>query len=158
MLARRLGEVLGLEVIHLDAHFWQPGWVETPRARWREVVTGLVARKAWVMDGSYAGTVDIRFSAADTIIFLDFSRWRCLWQAVARLIRYRGQNRPDLAPGCPERFDWPFLKWIWNYPEADRPIVVANIARYTGGRTVIVLKSPREVGAFLTRLPSREAE
>jgi len=30
-LARRLGERLGLEVIHLDVMFWRPRWVETPR-------------------------------------------------------------------------------------------------------------------------------
>ena len=30
-LARQLGEVLGIEVIHLDALFWKPGWVDTPR-------------------------------------------------------------------------------------------------------------------------------
>jgi adenylate kinase family enzyme len=148
-LARELGEILGLEVIHLDVHFWRPGWVATPRAQWRESVAGLVAREAWVMDGSYAGTTDIRFPAADTIVFLDFSRGRCLWQALARLVRHWGRNRPDLAPGCPEKFDWPFLKWIWRYPSADRPLVLAQIARHAEGRTVVALRTPREVRRWL---------
>ena len=30
--ARRLGELLELEVIHLDYIYWSPGWVEMPRA------------------------------------------------------------------------------------------------------------------------------
>jgi adenylate kinase family enzyme len=152
MLARRLGDILGLEVIHLDRYFWQPGWVPTPRDRWQEVVRQLVARPAWVMDGSYAGTVDLRFPAADTIVFLDMPRWRCLWGAVGRLIRYRGETRPDLAPGCPEKFDWPFLTWIWRYPKDDRPVVLAKLAEHAGGRTVVVLRSPREVRRWLGRV------
>ena len=148
-LARRLGEILGFEVIHLDAHFWHPGWVPTPRAQWREIVAELVAGDAWVMDGSYAGTADIRFPAADAIVFLDFSRWRCLWQALTRLVRYWGQSRPDLAPGCPEGFDWAFLKWIWKYPADDRPMVLAQIARHAEGRTVVTLHTPGEVRRWL---------
>ena len=31
-LARRMGERLGIEVIHLDHLFWQPGWEPTPIA------------------------------------------------------------------------------------------------------------------------------
>ena len=34
-LARRLGERLGLPVIHLDAEHWRPGWVETPADEWK---------------------------------------------------------------------------------------------------------------------------
>ena len=30
-LAQQLGARLDLPVIHLDALYWQPGWVETPR-------------------------------------------------------------------------------------------------------------------------------
>jgi adenylate kinase family enzyme len=30
--ARRLAERLGLPLVHLDAHYWKPGWVETPNA------------------------------------------------------------------------------------------------------------------------------
>jgi adenylate kinase family enzyme len=52
-----LGKRLELPVIHLDAHFWRPGWVETPKPEWRERVAQLAARDAWVMDGNYGGHV-----------------------------------------------------------------------------------------------------
>jgi adenylate kinase family enzyme len=33
-LARKLGGILGLPVIHLDKEYWQPGWTEPPKAEW----------------------------------------------------------------------------------------------------------------------------
>jgi adenylate kinase family enzyme len=111
-LARALGDRLGLEVIYLDVYFWKPGWVETPADEWQGVVERLLARSSWVMDGNYGGTMAVRFEAADTIIFLDISRWVCLWRVLVRMLRYRGRTRPDLPEGCPEGFDWEFYKWV----------------------------------------------
>ncbi|MNP06465.1 topology modulation protein [compost metagenome] len=34
--SRKLGEELSIPVYHLDAYYWQPGWVETPREEWIE--------------------------------------------------------------------------------------------------------------------------
>ncbi len=150
-LARALGAILGVEVIHLDRYFWHPGWVETPREQWREIVAGLIARDAWVIDGNYGGTMDIRLPAADTIIFMDFPRWRCLWRVAVRLIRYRGKSRPDLPLGCPEQLDWSFLKWIWGYP-GTRPTIAKLLAEHAVGRTIIIVRSPREVDALLRAL------
>ena len=39
--ARRLGELLELEVIHLDSLYWSPGWVEMPKAEWQTAVEEL---------------------------------------------------------------------------------------------------------------------
>lgn len=38
LLARQLGNILGIEVYHLDAIFWKPGWVGTPKEEQRKVV------------------------------------------------------------------------------------------------------------------------
>ncbi|WP_343388145.1 hypothetical protein [Candidatus Amarobacter glycogenicus] len=34
-LARHLGEISGLPVIHLDAEHWRPGWIEPSRTNGR---------------------------------------------------------------------------------------------------------------------------
>lgn len=52
MLARRIAAATGLPLIHLDALYWHPGWVETPKDEWARVVAELVTRDAWVMDGN----------------------------------------------------------------------------------------------------------
>ena len=73
-LARELGPAMGLDVYHLDAMFWKPGWVRTPKDEWRSTIEELVGRDSWLIDGNYAGTMEMRLAAADTIVFLDLPR------------------------------------------------------------------------------------
>lgn len=112
----KLGVKLGLPVVHLDACYWSAGWVERDKEEWREVVGRLVAEAAWIMDGNYGGTLDMRLAACDTVIFLDMPRFLCLWRILRRRLRFHGKTRPDMAEGCEEHLAWEFIRWVWNYP------------------------------------------
>jgi adenylate kinase family enzyme len=145
----RLAARTGLPLIHLDSVYWRPGWVETPKDEWRQSVERLVAGDTWLMDGNFGGTLERRLAACDTVIFLDLPRTLCLWRVLVRRLRFRGRARPDMTPGCPERLTWEFLQWIWNYPSVQRPKLLARLEALRGEKTVVVLRSRREVGAFL---------
>jgi adenylate kinase family enzyme len=58
-LARELGNILGLEVIHLDTCYLNSGWVETPKAEWQSIVQELVpqggSQKSKVKSQKYYG-------------------------------------------------------------------------------------------------------
>ncbi len=151
-LARTVGERLGLPVVHLDAHFWSAGWVQADEAQWRETVRALAGGERWIIDGNYSSTMDLRLPLAETIIFLDFPRWLCLLRAVRRWLTYQGRSRPDMAPGCPERFDPDFLRWIWNYPQRSRPKTVALLRALQQEKRVVWLQSPGAVKQLLRRL------
>lgn len=101
-LARRLADRIGLPLVHLDPLYWRAGWRETPKEEWAQTVERLVQQDDWVIDGNYGGTLDQRLEAADTVIFLDFSRWICLRRAVKRRIQFHGRSCPDMAEGCSE--------------------------------------------------------
>lgn len=155
-LARALGERLGLPVTHLDTEFWQPGWVMTPRDEQTTRQRLMVARPTWVIDGNYGGTMEIRLTAADTIIYLDFPRRLCLYRIIKRRLQYAGKTRPDMAAGCPERLTWDFILWVWNYRRAKRPGVLHRLAELEAlGTTIVRLHDPAEVRRFLARLPQR---
>src|SRR2546423_2067681 len=139
--ARRLGARLNLEVIHLDRHYWQSGWVETPKDAWAQRVAELSRRDAWIMDGNYSGTFDLRFAACDTVIFLDMPSLVCLWRVLKRALLYRQRDRPDMAEGCPENFNLEFLLWIWNYPRRTRPKVLAMMAAHAQEKALVRLRS-----------------
>lgn len=153
--ARRLGELLRIEVIHLDALYWNAGWVETPKPVWAERVAELVRREAWIMDGNYSGTFDIRFEACDAVVFLDLPRLLCLWRVLQRTLLYRKRSRPDMAAGCPEKLDRDFLvflQWIWNYPKQSRPKILARMRENAGSKKVVHLRSRAEVERYLSEV------
>lgn len=156
-LAAELAARLGLPLVHLDAQFWNPGWRETPKDEWQARVRELAAAPAWVMDGNYGGTFDVRMAACDTVIFLDLPRVQCLTRAVRRWLRYRGGTRPDMAPGCPEQFSWEFAAWIWSYPSQRRPDVLRRLGGMRADQRAIILRSSREVSAFVRALPPAPA-
>ncbi len=153
--SRRLGEALGLPVIHLDSFFWNPGWEETHTEEWERIVGELIGREEWVMDGNYGGTMDMRLAAADAAIFLDMPRSLCLRRVIERRVRFAGKPRPDMASGCPERLGWQFLKYVWDYPKSRRPGILRKLESLPEGKEAVVLRSPGEVRDFLREVGQR---
>ncbi|HKA12561.1 MAG TPA: AAA family ATPase [Candidatus Dormibacteraeota bacterium] len=146
--AVRLAELLDLPLIHLDFEYWRPGWQPTPPEEWPIRVDELIAGEAWVMDGNYGGTMERRLARADAAVFLDVHRVRCLWRVVVRSLRYWRRSRPDLPPGCPERFDWGFFAWVWTYGRRSRGRAIELLAG--SGLPVVHLRSKREADRWLT--------
>lgn len=151
-LARQMGEILNLPLIHLDKEFWQSGWKMRSREEEREIVEKIAKQDEWIIDGNYQSTMDTRFEAADTIIFLDFPTLLCLKRVIKRFFKYRGTTRPDMTEGCPEKLDREFIFWIIGYRKSYRPIVLEKIAEYTTDRKVMIFQRPAQLEIFLTDL------
>ncbi|NBJ12491.1 P-loop NTPase family protein [Microvirga arsenatis] len=157
-LASRLAERLGLPLIHLDREYFGPGWATPTKPDWRDRVRALAARPAWVMDGNYASTFDIRVPRATAIVWLDLPRWRCLLGVLWRVAKNYGRVRPDLGPECVERFDWSFMRWIWAYRYKMRPKTARMLERLRPDQRVYVLRSRSEIPALEAELSTlREA-
>ncbi|WP_455661447.1 DNA topology modulation protein [Pradoshia sp.] len=151
VLARELGKSTGLPVFHLDAVFWKSGWEPTPKDEWMMKVEELVRRPAWIMDGNYSSTMDLRLKEADTIIFLDYSRWMSIYGIVKRRIMYRNQTRPDMAEGCKEKLDSAFVKWVWNYDKERAPLLREKLKKVKDTQ-IHHFRSRKELQAWLARL------
>lgn len=153
-LARELARRLDLPLIHLDRHYWRPGWVAPGAADFRAEVTALAARPAWVMDGNYGSTLDLRLPRADLLVLCDPSRSRCLVRVLRRRWTRRATPRPDLPPGCPEQLDLQFLRYIWSYPRRARPRVLTAAATIAPDLPVVRLRTPADTRRFLATLPA----
>jgi adenylate kinase family enzyme len=148
-LAARLGKILHLPVIHLDRLHWRPGWVEPPKDEWKRKVEEIVSTDRWIIDGNYGGTMEIRFAACDTVIYLDFPRAICTWRVIKRRFKYRSGTRPDMDEGCPEKLDLEFVSWIWNFPSKTRPRIEERLSGLSADKRLIRLTSPAAVRSFL---------
>lgn len=149
VFSRRLGDVTGLPVIHLDRHYWRSGWVEPAKEVWRSQVEELLKGERWIIDGNYGGTMDVRLASCDTVVFLDFPRSVCTWRVIKRAIEYRGRNRPDISEGCPEKIDLSFIMWTWNYPTRSRPHVLERLERVNDRVSIVTLKNGHDVEKYL---------
>jgi adenylate kinase family enzyme len=116
--SKQLGNALNIQVIHLDALYWKPNWVKTPRDEWTEIVRNLLERDSWIMDGNFGGTREMRMKACDTVIFLDIPSRVCLYRVLKRFFLNRGKTRPDMADCCNEKIDMEFIHVRVQYPAA----------------------------------------
>jgi adenylate kinase family enzyme len=147
--ARELGAKLEIPVVHLDPIFFSPGWVEMSQVEWKALQQELVQSPAWIIDGNHAETLDVRLSAADTVILLDLNRFICMWRVIKRRISYRRKARIDRASGCEERLAWRFVRWVWTYPLRGRPQALAAIEEFAPHARVIRLSTRAQVREFL---------
>ena len=147
-LGRRIAELTGLPLVHLDALFWREGWVPTPDGEWDRVVAELINGDAWILDGNYGRVLRVRLAACDTVIFLDLPPWLCLWRILKRRFRYKGRRRPDLPEGCPERLNWEFARWVLGYRRNQRPGVLERLSDF-GDKRVVILRSQSSIERFV---------
>ncbi|MFV0399371.1 MAG: topology modulation protein [Oscillospiraceae bacterium] len=145
-LAKKLAASTGYPIYHLDMEFWKPGWVETPKEEWIARQEELVRRESWIIEGTYASTLEIRYSAADLIILLDLNPLRCMWSAFRR----HGKKRSDLPEYLEEHMNWEFVEFcgfILDFRKKNVPKVLALRDKYPD-KKLVILKSRREVSGF----------
>ena len=151
--SRALSSKTGLPLIHLDLHFWQPGWVEPSEEEWRATQRALLAGDEWIADGNYLETLDLRLARADTAVYLHTPWWICSARAFVRGIRRpAGTQMPE---GCADsawrrmRDEW-WLVWrIWRVRRDEPARELEMLSRYADHVDVRVLRSKRAVRAFL---------
>ena len=150
-LALALKEKLGLPLVHLDQLWWKGNWENVTREEFDSRLAMALNMERWIIDGNYSRTIEMRLQRCDTIIYLDFDRWQCLWGMFQRVICNYGKHRPDMGGNCKERFDWEFVKWIWNFNDQNRVRNYTWIAQAKHAKA-IVLKNRKEVKRFLETL------
>jgi len=156
--ARRLHQATNLKLIHLDQLHWKPNWVEPAKDEWRKIVEETIKRDEWIMDGNFSGTMELRIEVCDAVIFLDFPRTVCIWRILKRVAKYRKTNRPDMAEGCDEKFDFAFLRWVWDYPNRTKPKVEALLKKYQTEKTIFRIESNADVENFFFNLETNQVK
>lgn len=149
-LSRKLHEKTGLPLVHLDQHFHLPDWQEPSKEDWIAINKELLKPDQWIMDGNYGSTIDMRFAAADTVIFMDYPTTKCFWRVIRRIWKYHGKVRPDMPEGCRERFDIDFLHYVATFGIVKRPGLVKKIETFDGKK--LIIRSDRESEEFINSL------
>jgi adenylate kinase family enzyme len=154
-LARKLGELLGLPVVHIDHIHWQSGWVARPGPEKTRLCQEVEAGEAWIFEGGHSRTWDHRLSRAEMLIWIDLPVALRMWRIVKRTVVWHGRSRPDLPENCPEGFHretLPFWRYVWRTRRTSRARMAGLAAGAPGRVKVVHLQSTGAVRAFLAEV------
>ena len=153
-LAQNLGNILNIPVLHLDKVNFLPEWKERNKEESKKIVEDFIKNNnKFIIDGNYIKFVyELRMKLSDKIIFLDFDRITCLFQAFQRYNKYKGKVRDSMTEGCYEKLDWDFIKWILFDGRNEERINRYNKIIEEYKDKIIILKNRKEVDDFVEKI------
>lgn len=150
-LAKKLSNKLNLPLIHLDKLNWRDNWQNISKEEFDDLLWAEVVKPTWIIDGNYERTIPLRLKYCDTVIYMDYSRISCLYGVIKRVVMGYGKSRPDMGGYCPERFDFDFIKFVWNFNKNNRKRYYDILSREEDIQ-VIILRNRRQAAHFLQGL------
>lgn len=153
-LGRALHKQLGLPLIHLDQLFWQPGWIPNERAIFREKMLIELEKNEWIIDGNFDSSLELRAQYADLIILLNYPKYISFTRAMKRYLTNIGRTRDDMTPGCTEKMDIEFAKWIWNFNDDALPSILQLISNLS--IDTIIFNHPKQLNKWLKSIEGHD--
>jgi len=155
---KELSSILSVPHIEMDALFWGPNWYLPTDEEFFSKLRLALKGDSWILDGNYKRSIPIKWESVTTIIWLDFSFLRTLYQAVKRAIK-RVITREELWPGTGNREPLKSLfskdsivLWAIKTHKKFRPFYKALIESGDYSNIQFIrLKSPKEAELFLVK-------
>jgi adenylate kinase family enzyme len=152
--SRALSAKTGLPVVHLDVHYWKPGWARPSDEEWRQKQRTLLAGDDWIADGNYYETLDLPLERAETVVFLDSPWWICAGRAFVRGLR-KPPSWFSLPEGCDDswsrrlRDEWRLVGVIYRNRRSEPERARAIVSQHGSHAAMRVLRSKRQAKDFL---------
>lgn len=143
MFSRALHHKTGIPLYHLDMMYWNEDKTTVEKRVFMERLSRVLEADAWIIDGNYASTMELRIAACDTCFFLDYPLDVCLDGIKAR----RGKPRSDM-PWIETEEDAEFIEFIKSFHARQRPLVLALLEKYSDKR-IHVFRSREQADLFL---------
>lgn len=115
-----LSKALNIPLHHLDKHYFIANWVERDREEFLNIQQDIVDSDSWIIDGNSIGSLEMRWSRADLVIYFNVPRSVCLIRLINRFLK-PNKMIDDMAPGCHKNLRIPFIKYMWDFEERINP-------------------------------------
>ena len=142
-ISRELHNKTGIPLYHLDMMYWNADKTTVEKSVFLERLSVVLEKDEWIIDGNYGSTMELRMTACDTVIFLDYPLDVCLGGIKER----RGKPRSDM-PWIETEEDAEFIEFIKSYNEQQKPKVLELLEKYDD-KNIIILESREQADAFL---------
>lgn len=142
--ARKLQEKTNFPLYYLDMLWHKADKTNVSREEFDARLGEILQKDAWIIDGNYQRTLEVRLQACDTVFLLDFPPEICLAGVKSRI----GKPREDM-PWIETEFDAEFKQWILDFPTNQLPQIYALLEKYKENKEIIIFKSRNEADAYL---------
>ena len=146
MFARKLAQITGLPLTHMDELFWTGNWQEVPEVEYLAKHQEIIAQDKWIIEGYVEENMADRLARADQIIYLDYPGALCALRLIQRWVTHRKKARPELPKEALEDLKYHTFYKVLRRKERIR-IEKALLA--AGSPDTIRIKSPIELKKFL---------
>ncbi len=126
-LGRALASRINAPFFEMDALYWRANWQGVSDDELFADLTSITEQPAWVLDGNYNRTLPVKWANVDTVIWVDYSFIRTLYQATKRaLIRVVSKQELWAGTGNRESFRRTFMSkesvllWMINHHASNR--------------------------------------
>ena len=120
--AVKLAHKLKLPLHHLDKHYFVENWRERNKEEFFDVQQGIVEQNKWIIDGNAIGSLAMRYSRADLVLYFATSRPICFSRLIKRQF-FKDRTIQDRAPGCRERLPYHLVKYMWTFDRRVSPLL-----------------------------------
>ncbi len=146
-LADILSKELNIPAIHLDAINYNPNWVEIDKNKRDKIILSKANEDKWIIDGNYNKTLKERLQKADLIIWLDYSTLAHIKGICKRISKNYGKEKADI-PGCKERINLKFIKYVISYNKKKRPEIM-DLLKDISNEKLIVFNKQKDLNNWL---------
>ena len=147
VFAAKLRRRAGLPLIHLDNLWWRADRTHVSRAEFDQALASVLHTEAWILDGDFSRTYEVRVRACDDVVFLDYDEAVCMAGIKARA----GQTRPDI-PWTEEAPDPLLIEAVRRYRAEKRPIILNLLEQYPE-KEQYLFRSRKQAEQWLETLP-----
>ena len=146
-LANILSKELNIPAIHLDSINYNANWIPRDKNKRDTIISSKANEEEWIIDGNYNKTLKERLDKADLIIWLDYSNFSHIKGVCKRICKNYNKEKPDI-PGCKERLDFTFLKYVVTYNKKKRPEVV-ELLKDIPDEKIMIFKRQKDLNKWL---------
>lgn len=145
--SRALAQRKQLPLVYLDRLFWNADRTTVDKVQFDQRLGEAMARtQAWILDGNYGRTLEMRLERCTQVFFLDLPVEVCLESVRAR----RGTVRPDI-PWVETEEDPEFMDYIRDFPQQQRPKILA-FRKAAPEKKWVVFRCREQADAYLRGL------
>lgn len=148
-LANILSESMKIPVIHLDAINYKPNWIQVDKVERDKIISGKSNEDKWIIDGNYNKTLKERLIKSDLIIWLDYSSYTQIKGVVKRIAQNYNKERSEI-PGCKERINLKFIKYVATYNKVKRPEML-EILKDIPEDKLLIFKKQKDLNNWLKK-------